>query len=52
MVKKIDSYQFSKRFKKEYKALPKEIQKTFPCNHSSLSGAFLGHQYGMMECWG
>jgi len=29
MVKKIDSYQFSKRFKKEYKALPKEIQKTF-----------------------
>jgi len=29
MVKKIDSYQFTKRFKKEYKALPKEIQKTF-----------------------
>ena len=29
MVKKIDSYQFSKGFKKEYKALPKEIQKTF-----------------------
>lgn len=29
MVKRIDSYQFSKRFKKGYKALPKEIQKTF-----------------------
>ncbi len=29
MVKKIDSYQFTKRFKKEYKALPKDIQKTF-----------------------
>lgn len=29
MAKKIDSYQFSKRFKKEYGALPKKIQKTF-----------------------
>ncbi len=29
MVKKIDSYQFSKRFKKEYRALPKDIQKSF-----------------------
>ena len=29
MVKKIDGYQFTKRFKKEYKALPKEIKKTF-----------------------
>jgi len=29
MAKRIDSFQFSKRFKKEYKALPKGIQKTF-----------------------
>ena len=29
MVERIESYQFSKRFKKEYNALPKEIQKTF-----------------------
>jgi len=29
MVKKIDSYQFSRRFKKEYKALHKDIQKAF-----------------------
>ena len=29
MVKKIESYQFSKRFKKEYNALPKAIQKSF-----------------------
>ncbi len=29
MVKKIDGYQFTRRFKKEYKSLPKEIQKTF-----------------------
>ena len=29
MVERIESYQFSKRFKKEYKALSKEIQKAF-----------------------
>ena len=29
MVEKIDGYQFTRRFKKEYKSLPKEIQKTF-----------------------
>ena len=29
MVKRIDSYQFSRRFKKEYKALHKDIQKAF-----------------------
>ena len=29
MVEKITTYQFSKRFKKEYNNLPKEIQKTF-----------------------
>lgn len=29
MVKKIEAYQFSNKFKKEFKALPKEIQKTF-----------------------
>lgn len=29
MVKKIEAYQFSKKFKKELKALPKEIQKVF-----------------------
>jgi len=29
MVKRVSSYQFSNRFKKEYKALPKEIQNTF-----------------------
>ena len=29
MVKKIDSYQFTKRFRKEYRGLPKEIQNTF-----------------------
>jgi len=29
MAERIDSFQFSKRFKKEYKALPKGIQKTF-----------------------
>ncbi|MEA2083777.1 MAG: hypothetical protein U9O82_05950 [Thermodesulfobacteriota bacterium] len=29
MVKKIDSYQFSRRFKKEYMALPSDIQKAF-----------------------
>jgi len=29
MAKKITTYQFSKRFKKEYNNLPKEIQKAF-----------------------
>lgn len=29
MVEKVTRYQFSKRFKKEYNNLPKEIQKTF-----------------------
>ena len=29
MVEKVTSYRFSKRFKKEYQHLPKEIQKTF-----------------------
>ena len=29
MVEKITAYQFSNRFKKEYKNLPKEIQKVF-----------------------
>ena len=29
MVEKIESYRFSKRFKKEYNSLPNEIQKAF-----------------------
>ena len=29
MVERIESYRFSKRFKKEYNSLPKEIQKAF-----------------------
>jgi mRNA-degrading endonuclease RelE of RelBE toxin-antitoxin system len=29
MVERIESYRFSKRFKKEYNALSKEIQKVF-----------------------
>lgn len=29
MAKKVTTYRFSKRFKKEYNKLPKEIQKTF-----------------------
>ncbi len=29
MAKKVTTYQFSKRFKKEYNNLPKEIQKAF-----------------------
>ncbi|MCL0038558.1 hypothetical protein M1N10_06070, partial [Thermodesulfovibrionales bacterium] len=29
MAKKVATYQFSKRFKKEYNKLPKEIQKAF-----------------------
>ena len=29
MVEKVTAYQFSKRFKKEYNNLPKEIQKVF-----------------------
>ena len=29
MVEKVTTYQFSRRFKKEYNNLPKEIQKTF-----------------------
>jgi len=29
MVEKVAAYQFSKRFKKEYNNLPKEIQKPF-----------------------
>ena len=29
MAKKVTTYQFSKRFKKEYNKLPKEIQKAF-----------------------
>ncbi len=29
MVEKVVAYQFSKRFKKEYNNLPKEIQKAF-----------------------
>ena len=29
MVKRVRSYQFTNTFKKEYKALPKEIQNTF-----------------------
>jgi len=29
MVEKVTTYQFSKRFKKEYNNLPKEIQKSF-----------------------
>jgi mRNA-degrading endonuclease RelE of RelBE toxin-antitoxin system len=33
MVERITSYQFTKKFKKEYRTLPKEIQDNF---HSSL----------------
>jgi len=29
MVEKIDNYQFSRRFKKQYQSLPKEIQNAF-----------------------
>jgi mRNA interferase RelE/StbE len=29
MVEKIECYRFSKRFKKEYNSLPKEVQKAF-----------------------
>ena len=29
MVEKVTTFQFSKRFKKEYNNLPREIQKTF-----------------------
>ena len=29
MVEKIENYQFSQKFKKQYNALPKEIQDTF-----------------------
>lgn len=29
MAKRVEAYQFSKRFKKEYNGLPKKIQKTF-----------------------
>jgi mRNA-degrading endonuclease RelE of RelBE toxin-antitoxin system len=29
MVERIESFQFSKRFKKEYKKLPQNIQKSF-----------------------
>ena len=29
MVKKVESFRFSNRFKKEYNGLPKEIQKAF-----------------------
>jgi len=29
MAERVKTYQFSKRFKKEYNALPKEIQKAF-----------------------
>ena len=29
MVEKIETYRFSKRFKKEYNSLPQEIQKAF-----------------------
>ena len=29
MVEKIENYQFSQRFKKQYNALPKEIQNAF-----------------------
>ena len=29
MAKRVKDYQFSRRFKKEYNALPKEIQKAF-----------------------
>ena len=29
MAKRVTTYQFSKRFKKEYNKLPKEIQKAF-----------------------
>lgn len=29
MVKEVATYQFSNRFKKEYKSLPKKIQKAF-----------------------
>jgi mRNA interferase RelE/StbE len=29
MAEKVTVYQFSKRFKKEYNSLPKEVQKTF-----------------------
>lgn len=29
MAERIKSYQFSRRFKKEYLSLPKEVQKTF-----------------------
>lgn len=29
MAKRVKAYQFSKRFKKEYNGLPKEVQKTF-----------------------
>ena len=34
MVEKVTAYQFSRRFKKEYTNLPKEIQKAF---HEKLS---------------
>jgi mRNA-degrading endonuclease RelE of RelBE toxin-antitoxin system len=29
MVKRVDSYQFTRKFQKEYRRLPKEIQKAF-----------------------
>lgn len=29
MAERIESYQFSRRFRKEYLSLPKEVQKTF-----------------------
>jgi mRNA interferase RelE/StbE len=29
MVKRINSYQFTKKFKKEYRTLPKEVQDNF-----------------------
>jgi mRNA-degrading endonuclease RelE of RelBE toxin-antitoxin system len=29
MAEKVKSYQFSRRFKKEYRSLPKEVKKTF-----------------------
>ena len=36
MVKRINSYQFTKKFKKEYRTLPKEVQDNFDKKLSQL----------------
>jgi len=42
MVKRIDSYRFSKKFKKQYNAMPNEIQQAFNETHNQL---FLDNLY-------